>query len=194
MAFYPPKISEKFKNPNNAGKIEDADAKGTGASFVCGAAVRFFLNIEDKKIMKVRFSTNACGFAVAAAQVLAEKIFGRKLIELHGAESLKSEIENELGKFEMSRTHCTEIPLDALQNALSAFRLSQIEEFRGEKALICTCFGVSEETIESVITEDKAETVKEVGDVCNAGTGCGSCRFLIQELIDDYESVEKNFF
>jgi NAD(P)H-nitrite reductase large subunit len=53
--------------------------------------------------------------------------------------------------------------------------------------LICTCFGISEDTIQSVISETGAETVEAVGDACNAGTGCGSCRFLIQELIDIHQ-------
>lgn len=189
MSFYPSKISEKFYNPKNAGTIENPEAKGTGASFVCGAAVRFFLKIDvsEKLILEAKYKTNGCGFAVAAAENLAEKVSGKQLTELHGLEIRQNE-------FNESRKHCAEIAFDALQNALADFRLSQIEEFQGEKALICTCFGVSEEIIETVIAEHQTETVEEVGDICNAGTGCGSCRFLIQELIDDYESVEKTFF
>lgn len=187
MSFYPPKISEKFYNPKHAGKLENTSAKGTGASFVCGAAVRFFLKIKDKKIVEARYKTNGCGFTIAAAENLAENITNKKLTELHGLESWQSE-------FDESRRHCAEIAFDALQNALADFRLSQIEEFQGEKALICTCFGVAEEAIEKVIAENYIETVEEVGDVCNAGKGCGSCKFLIQELIDDYQINEKNFF
>jgi NifU-like protein len=189
MSFYPPKINEKFQAPNNAGTIENLDAKGTGASFVCGAAVRFYLQIDarNKQILEAKYKTNGCGFAIAAAEILADEISGRKLTELHGLEIWQND-------FDASRKHCAEIALDALHNALANFRLSQIEEFQGEKALICTCFGVSEESIETVIAENQIETVEEVGEVCNAGTGCGSCRFLIQEMIDIQESAEKNFF
>jgi NifU-like protein len=67
------------------------------------------------------------------------------------------------------------------KHSLIAF---QIEEFTGEKALICTCFGVSEETIERVIANNRCETVEEVSQKCNAGSGCGSCQPLIQEIID----------
>ena len=184
MSFYPSEISEKFQNPKNAGNLENANANGTGASFVCGTAVRFFLEIDvsKKQILRAKYKTNGCGFAIAAAEILAEKISGEKLTELHGLEIWEND-------FDESRKHCAEIAFDALHNALTAFRGSQIEEFTGEKALICTCFGVSEEIIEQVILNNELQTVEEVGDACNAGTGCGSCRFLIQELIDGCENL-----
>jgi len=35
-----------------------------------------------------------------------------------------------------------------------------------------------------VIRGLKDPSVEAVGDVCNAGMGCGSCRMLIEEMID----------
>ena len=186
MSFYPKQINERFNAPKCAGKSANTNAIGTGASFVCGSFVRFYLEIDviTKEIKDAKFKSNGCGFAIAAADVLAEKIVGRKLIQLHGLEDLRIEIETELGKFDENRTSCLEICVDALNQAFADFRAFQIEEFVGEQALICTCFGISEETIESVIKENSLKTVEEVGAICNAGTGCGSCQFLIQELID----------
>jgi len=189
--FYPDKINELFSAPKRAGKAAETNAVGTGASFVCGSFVRIFLEIDvqTKEIRESRYKTNGCGFTIAAAEVLTEKIVGRKLTELHGVNHAEffEEIENELGEFSGERKHCAEICFDALQAAFGDFRAFQIEEFAGEKALICTCFGISEETIQALIAETPAETVEEVGAACNAGTGCGSCRFLIQELIDIHE-------
>ena len=190
MNFYPTEISQRFHAPKNSGKAENTNATGTGASFVCGAAVRFFLRIEKdtKEILEAKFKTSGCGFTIASAGVLAEKILGKKLTDLHGLEkeSLQAEIEAELDKFPGNRKHCLEICIEALQAALANFRVFQIEEFRGEKALICTCFGVSEEAIEKIIAENEIETVEEITEISNAGGGCGSCQFLIQEMIDVY--------
>lgn len=191
MSFYPEKISERFYEPKRAGKPEKTNAVGTGASFSCGTFIRFFLEIdaETKEIKDAKYKTNACGFTIATAEVLTEKIRGRKLTELHGLENdeLKAEIENALGIFPADRNHCAEICFDALHHAFNDFRALQIEEFAGEKALICTCFGVTEREIENVIEENQVETVEQVIDICRAGGGCGSCRMLIQELIDVYE-------
>ena len=190
MHFYPPKINEKFQRPRSVGKATGANAVGTSASFACGAFVRFSLrvDIETKEIVAAKFKSNGCGFMIAAADVLAEKVVGKKLVELHGLEDFRTEIEVELEKFPTHRSHCLELCLEALQTAFANFRLFQIEEFAGEKALICTCFGVSEEILEKIIKQNSLETVEEVGTVCNAGTGCGSCQFLIQELLDVYRS------
>jgi bacterioferritin-associated ferredoxin len=135
-----------------------------------------------------KFKSSGCGFAVAAADVLTEKILDCRLTDLHGLDKneLKGEIETRLEEFPEHRAHCREMCFDALRAALADFRSFQIEEFAGEKLLICTCFGVSEEEIEKVIEEYQAVSVEEVSDVCNAGTGCGSCQFLIQEMIDIY--------
>ncbi len=186
MNFYPPNINRKFQHPRSVGKAKDTNAVGTGATFVCGSFVRFYLEIEvqTKEIKDAKFKSNGCGFMIAAADVLAEKVVGKKLVEFHGLEDLKSEIKAALEKFPASRTHCLELCLEALQSAFADFRHFQIEEFTGEKALICTCFGVSEETIENVIKQNSLETVEEVTQMCNAGGGCGSCQPLILEILD----------
>ncbi len=186
MDFYPPKIDERFNAPKFSGQTKTANAVGVGASFICGSFVRFYLEIdaETKTIKNANFKSNGCGFTIAAADVLAEKIAGRKLTEIHALEEMRAEIKNALEKFPADREHCVTICLDAAQQAFADFRSFYIEEFSGEKALICTCFGIAEEAVEKLVREKKIESVEAVGAICSAGTGCGSCRFLIQEIID----------
>jgi NifU-like protein len=186
--FYTEKISERFYGSENVGSATGANAVGTNATFVCGAALRFSLRIEKdtKEIAEAKFKTNGCGYLIAAADVLAEQITRKKLNELHSLDKrfLQAQIESELGAFPGNRQHCLELCLETLRLAFADFRDSQIEEFTGEKALICTCFGVSEEKIEWVIKQKSLETIEEVTDACSAGGGCGSCQPLIQEILD----------
>lgn len=188
MSFYPPKISERFQAPKNVGQASGANAVGTNATFVCGAVLRFTLRIEKqtKEILEAKFKTNGCGYLIAAAETLAQTITGKHLTELHKLDKqfLTSEIENETLEFPDSRKHCLELALETLQSAFADFRARQIEEFTGEQALVCTCFGVSEETVENLIKMNSLETVEDVTAACNAGGGCGSCQPLIQEIID----------
>ena len=190
MKFYPPKISERFDRPSNAGAIENANTAGTGASFSCGSFVRIFLQIDssNKCIKAAKFQTNGCGYMIAAADVVTENLDGRKLTDLHGVDhkEIGGWLERGLEEFPSHKVQCGDSVIEALKNALVNYRVSTLEEFRGEKALICTCFGVTEEKIIEVISENNVEDAGEVGRICNAGRGCGSCQMMIQEMIDSH--------
>lgn len=51
--------------------------------------------------------------------------------------------------------------------------------------IICNCFEVTRGTIEDAIREKGLKTVEEVGEATQAGTGCGGCQDLIQEILDE---------
>lgn len=188
MSFYPPKINEIFQHPEFAGALPESNTDGVRASFICGSFVSISMQIdpETKTIIKAKFRSNGCGYMIAAAEVLVKEITGKKLLDLHGfdKEELSERIENVLVKFSDNRRHCLQSALDALQSALSEYRAQQIEEFAGEKALICTCFGISEDTIENVIRNRSLDTVEQVTETCSAGGGCGACQPLVQEILD----------
>jgi bacterioferritin-associated ferredoxin len=48
--------------------------------------------------------------------------------------------------------------------------------------LVCHCRCVSDRQIRAAICSG-AQTVEQVSDLCGAGTGCGGCRELIDEII-----------
>lgn len=188
MSFYPEKIARHFAGPKNAGALESANASGKDASFVCGCFVGFSLLIEpdSTRVCDIRFQTNGCGYMIAAVDFLANEVKGKKLTGLHGSETgnVQQGVESVLGKFPEHRRHCLETSISALHAAFANYRNRRLDEFRGEKALICTCFGISEESIEKCIADNQPETAAEVAELCKAGSGCGSCRMLIQEMID----------
>jgi NifU-like protein len=119
---------------------------------------------------------------VAAAEIVCEFLAGKGLGDLKGLTD--REMLSALGTIDLDRSACVNSSISAARRAFADFRSRQIEEFRGEKALICTCFGVTEDRIEASIRESGLQTVAQVGDATNAGTGCGSCRMLIEEMLD----------
>ena len=148
------------------------------------------LAIDDaaKQIKTARFLSNGCGFMIAAADRIAEAVEGVQLTSLHSTDEVEFTgiVTEELGIFPKERAHCLHAVLEALRSALADYRAFRIEEFRGEKALICTCFGVTEEDIENFILTNAPQFVEEVTAACRAGAGCGSCRMLIQEMLDTH--------
>lgn len=190
MSFYPEQINELFLAPLNAGETKATNGAGTAGSFVCGAVLRLTLRIDSnaRVIEEAKFKASGCGFLIAAASLLTESIKSAKLEE---AAALCSKtdlfetyfVEN-LCEVSDERRHCVSLCRDALQAALNDYHNAALEEWHGDEALICTCFGVSETTIEKAIQENSLETISEVTRACNAGGGCGSCHPLIEEILE----------
>ena len=81
-------------------------------------------------------------------------------------------------------TNCVALACDALRDAVREYSNAARDDWAGDEALICTCFFVSERTIEREINSRGLTTVAEVTRACNAGGGCGSCHQLIQEILE----------
>jgi NifU-like protein len=187
MSDFPESVARLAEDPKFVGKCGYESGAGIAASFVCGTGIRFSVSIDPntRSIVDARYQTNGCAFMIASAEIIAREGIGRKLTDLRGTRSLESTIGQSVTT-QQRRQHCSEIALEAFRSALSDHRDRVIEELRGEKALICTCFGVAEDTIVSLI-EKGASEVSDVSAACNAGLGCGSCQMLIRELIEAHE-------
>lgn len=190
VPVYPKAINEIARVPRYTGECQDENAAGKSASFVCGSFVRFAMRIdpETKHIEEIRYKTNGCGFVVAAAEMAADNFHNICLTDLHGMGEIAASITGSFDGFPDDRRHCLNLVVEALRESLANFRKRIIEEFQGEKALICTCFGITEETIVELIETQNLTEVRQVSTACNAGSGCGSCQILIQELIDVHSS------
>ncbi len=182
MSFYPAPINKRFLNPGSAGEIKNGNTQAATASFVCGAVLQIVLRVENNYICEAKFKAAGCGYLFAAADVLCEKAVGKKINE---GLNIYDVIETELGKFENSRQHCVELVWQTWQAAVNDLRAAESSGWNGEDALICTCFGVSEQTIETAIGENLLTTVAEVTRACRAGAGCGSCQPLIEDILAD---------
>lgn len=184
---YPKEINARVSRLRHARVLDGPNAVATAGNFSCGSFVRFAIAIESRVVAAASFSSNGCAFTLAAADELADYVTGKDLSDLHGlAEGeLSKYIGSRLGEFPIDRSDCAASCIEALRTAFANHRARQIEEFQGEKALICTCFGVSEDTVETLIAKNSLTTVDQVARECNAGSGCGSCRMLIHEMLDD---------
>lgn len=49
--------------------------------------------------------------------------------------------------------------------------------------IVCSCFSVGANTITQTVAERKLTSVDEIGSALSAGTGCGSCRSELSELL-----------
>jgi NifU-like protein len=186
MPYYPERINEHFLNPRNVGEVPEPDAVGEAGSFTCGAILRLSLKVDGGQalITEAKFKAAGCGFLIASASALTETI--REMTLGRAAMLTREAIAGWFEEFPVARKHCATLCLEALNAALASYHNARRGEWAGEEALICTCFGVSEKTIERVVQARSLRTVREVTRACHAGGGCQSCHPLITDIIDDY--------
>lgn len=156
------------------GDADEPRFVGRSASLTCGAHVRFSIQVdEEHSISQARFRAAGCSDLVAAASVLTEQVTGLTTAQAAAQESTIEGVD----------PRCAELAREALLDAIRDFSNAARDDWAGNEALICTCFFVSERTIERKIQAHGLTTVAEVTKACNAGAGCGSCHQLIQEIL-----------
>jgi NifU-like protein len=163
-------VVDHFLNPRNVGDADEPSFAGRAASLVCGAHVRFSIQVDEaQRVSQARFRAVGCDVLIAAASMLTEQVTGLTTAEA-------ATISN-------GSTNCAALARDALLDAIREYSNAARDDWAGDEALICTCFFVSERTIEREINSRGLTSVAEVTRACNAGGGCGSCHQLIQEIL-----------
>jgi NifU-like protein len=174
-------VLSHFLHPRNVGDADEASFTGRSASLICGAHARLSLQIDEgHRVSQARFRAAGCDVLVASASLLTERITGSTTAE---AAAMAQEPLVEIG-IRPNHEHCPGLACDALLAAIREYSNAARDDWAGDEALICTCFFVSERTIEREIETHGLTSVAEVTRACNAGGGCGSCHQLIQEILE----------
>lgn len=162
------------------GDADEPRFVGRSASLICGAHVRFSIQVEEgHAISQARFRAAGCSDLVASASLLTEQVVGLTTAEA-------AAIGQEGAALDGVDPRCVALACEALLDAIRDFSNAARDDWAGDEALICTCFFVSERTIEQEIQAKGLTTVAEVTNACNAGAGCGSCHQLIAEILNEY--------
>jgi NifU-like protein len=187
MLNNPELVGELFSDPKHVGEAAEPNFVGRSASFQCGAALRISLNIdESQRITSAKFKAAGCSVLVAASSLLIDLVLGKTTGEAAELGQDLGTITKLLGVLPVERSKCPSLAGEALIAAIRNYSDAARGEWEGDEALICTCFCVSERTIEREIETKQLRTIAEVTANCNAGAGCRSCYSLVQDMLDDY--------
>ena len=80
--LYRENILDHYKHPRNQGTLEHPDVSFEDANPLCGDRLRMDFQIQDGRIIAVRFSGHGCSISQASASMLCERIAGRPLEEI----------------------------------------------------------------------------------------------------------------
>lgn len=182
MWDYTDKVKEHFLHPRNVGEIENPDGVGEVGSLACGDALKLFFKLDqDGRIADIKFKTFGCASAIASSSALTEIVKGMTLEE---AEKVTNkDIAEFLGGLPEQKMHCSVMGKEALEAAIENYRTGATNIHELEGNVVCTCFGVTDKEIETVVRENDLKTVEEVTNYCKAGGGCGGCKKEIEKII-----------
>lgn len=111
-------ILDHYRNPRNAGTLDDADASFEDINPLCGDKIRMDLKIRDGVIADVKFKGRGCAISQASASLLTEQIKGKTLADIHkiGKEEV---LENVGINISAARLKCALLGLKVLKQALA---------------------------------------------------------------------------
>jgi NifU-like protein len=192
VSVLPEVATDHFLNPRNVGKADEPCFEGRAASFVCGAHVRFSIQVDERQVVsQAKFKAAGCSVLVASTSLLTERVVNVPTAEAAIIGQDCYELTRNFPDLESSKEHCPKLACEALIAAIREYSDAARDEWAGDEALICTCFFVSERTIEHEIATRGLKSVAEVTRVCNAGGGCGSCHQLILEILETQNDLPR---
>ena len=185
MWDYSEKVKDHFLNPRNVGVVDSPDGVGDVGNIQCGDALKLTFKLDDEeRLADVKFQTFGCASAIASSSALTEMIKGKPLAE--AAEVTDDDIAEYLGGLPEEKMHCSVMGREALEKAIAYYRSGGGDAAVQEGEIVCTCFGVTDKTIERTIKDHGLTTVEQVTHFCKAGGGCGSCTEQIEEMLERF--------
>lgn len=117
-ALYRDFILDHYRNPRNAGTIDQPDATFEDLNPLCGDKIRMDLRIRDGVVEDVKFRGRGCAISQASASLLTESIKGKRIAEIDAID--KDEVLENLGiSISAARLKCALLGLKVLKSALA---------------------------------------------------------------------------
>jgi len=116
MHGYSTKVVEHFKNPKNAGIIENADGVGEIGDAECGDFMRVFIKVEGDVVADVKYQIRGCPASIACASAMTEHAKGKNLDDAMMISD--SDIVDALDGLPEFKIHCSALGATGLQKAI----------------------------------------------------------------------------
>lgn len=75
-------VWENYKNPQNNGKLENADIVFEDFNPKCGDKITWYLKLNDGVIEDTKFEASGCALSIAGASIVSEELKGKNIGEI----------------------------------------------------------------------------------------------------------------
>lgn len=117
-ATFSKKVLEEYKNPQNVGRMEDADSYTTTTG-TCGDTIEIFLKIKDDKVTDILFMTDGCGATIACGSMGTKMAKGKTLAEIKQMKD--DDLIRALDGLPDENLHCARLMMGTLHRAVKEY-------------------------------------------------------------------------
>ena len=110
--MYSKQVLDHFRDPRNAGRLQNASATVQASNPVCGDMLELGLRLEHEKIVEAKFLCRGCTTSIACGSWLTEWLIGKSTAELRALTAER--ISAELGGLPPATFHGAQLAVDAL--------------------------------------------------------------------------------
>ena len=118
--MYTDKVMENFKNPQNVGMVENANAVYKAGSPECGDIMEMSMRIENDVIVDIKFRTFGCAAAIASSSMATQLLKGKTVEE--ALKLRNDDVIKELGGLPPQKIHCSVLAEEAIKGAIESYR------------------------------------------------------------------------
>ena len=110
---------DRFRNPRNLGKMDDADGIGEVGNAKCGDIMKMYIKVKDGIIEDVKFNTFGCGSAIASSSMATEMIKGKSIDD--ALELSNKAVVEALDGLPTHKIHCSVLAEEAVKAAVKDY-------------------------------------------------------------------------
>ncbi len=147
---YSKKVLQIFQNPENYGKLKNADGIGKAGNVVCGDVMAIYIKVDKNKqkkdvISDIKFETFGCVAAIATSSIVTTLAKGKTL---EAALKIgRQDVIKDLNGLPPTKVHCSLLSTDALFMAIYDF-YEKNDKSKITKALIARYDKISKEQLD----------------------------------------------
>jgi nitrogen fixation NifU-like protein len=128
LDVYSAKVMEHFSQPRNTGKINHADGEGVVGNIKCGDQLTIYIQVEDERLVDVRYLVFGCAAAIATSSMTTELVKGKTVEE--ALQVSEQDVIDALDGLPPLKYHCSNMAVSALRLAIRDY-----QEKKGKTAL-----------------------------------------------------------
>lgn len=119
-------IIEHYKNPSNKGIITNPTVHNQELNHSCGDILHIYLDIDNDKIINIKWEGAGCSISQACMSILSEKVINMNICDIKKIYNIKDILKIDISN---RRTKCANLSLLCLHNCINIYKGENIIGF-----------------------------------------------------------------